>query len=407
MMDVTHRKRFEQEVERGRQIAEDANKAKDQFLSILSHELRTPLTPVLTTVELLEMDPALAPAMRHDLETIRRNVLLEARLIDDLLDLTRIARGKLDLRLQTADAHQLLRHALDACAQEISEKRLRVVLNLHATQSLVRADPVRLQQVFWNLIQNAAKFTPPSGSLTLKTRNSDEAKAASSESSPPPSSLQPLASSAALVIEIIDTGIGIEPDVMDRIFGLFEQGDASLTRRFGGLGLGLSISKSLIEMHGGQLTAASTGKDQGATFTVVLPLAQSAAAPAPAVSKSGGLRILLVEDHPDTSLALLRLLTGLGHEVRTAATVASALQVAQAESFDLLISDLGLPDGTGLDVLRGMGDRRPAKAIALTGFGRDEDIHRTRECGFTHHLIKPVDLPTLQKAIEQAMRSGG
>ncbi|MGV3531670.1 MAG: ATP-binding protein, partial [Chthoniobacteraceae bacterium] len=222
-----------QAAEHARQKAERASQAKDQFLAMLSHELRTPLTPVLNTVAFLEADEKLSEEVRSSMEVIRRNVELEARLIDDLLDLTRISKGKVQLNLETANAHHLLESALEICRSEIHEKHMEIALDLKAASFHLKADPARLQQIFWNLIKNAVKFTSCGGSLTLSTSNDPD---------------------GCLVVEVVDTGIGIEPSLLSRIFNAFEQ--VGEGERFGGLGLGLAITKALVEMHGGEVNAA-------------------------------------------------------------------------------------------------------------------------------------------------------
>jgi len=365
-----------------RNEAERANRAKDGFLAMLSHELRTPLTPVLTSLLALEHD-GLPDEVQPSLQMIRRNVELEARLIDDLLDLTRISKGKVQLSLETVDAHLLLRNALEICQSEIDQKGLVLNLELAAQRVYLEADPARLQQVFWNLIKNAVKFTPKGGRLTLCTTNDDQNQ---------------------LRVEISDTGCGIDAQSLPKIFNAFEQGERS---RQGGLGLGLAISKALVETHRGRLNATSAGRDQGATFTAVFPLSEretyktaNGAVPAPAERKP--LRILLVEDHEDTNRSLTQLLQRRGYQVLSASTMADAIEVAAAQDFDVLVSDIGLPDGSGVNLIRQLRLERPVLGIALTGFGMEEDIRRSHEGGFDHHLIKPVDLNRLDALIQKS-----
>jgi len=376
--------RLYRDAQQARAEAEAASLAKDRFLAVLSHELRTPLTPVLAEVSAMLDDPATPDSIRPVLEMTRRNVDLEARLIDDLLDLSRIGQGKLRLEREVVDAHRLIGHALDICRDGIEEAGLSATLDLAATRHHVEADPARLQQVAWNLIKNAAKFTPPGGSIAIRTRDDGP----------------------HLVVEVTDTGVGIDPTVLPRIFNAFEQGGPAVTRRFGGLGLGLVISRSLAEAHGGRLVAASPGKGEGATFTLELPYV----APPPvatdddmpdlgASAPAGPLRILLVEDNADTLRVMSRLLRGRGHAVTAADGIASATRAAEGAEFDLLISDLGLPDGSGLDLIRHLREIRPILGIALSGYGMDDDHRRSREAGFAEHLTKPVDFPKLEAAI--------
>jgi PAS domain S-box-containing protein len=385
--DIDDQKRAEEAIVQAKEAAEAADKAKDQFLAVLSHELRTPLTPVLSGVQSLVSEPGLSEDAQQTIEMIRRNVELEARLIDDLLDLTRIARGKLQLDLEIADLHEIVKSVVEMCAVDCRNKNLRLIVDLRSSQHHVRGDAARLHQVLWNLLKNAIKFTPPGGAITVRSTGSDD----------------------WMKLEVIDTGIGIEPETLPRIFFAFEQADASIAQRFGGLGLGLAISKSLIDMHGGRLRAASQGVGNGSTFTVELLTASAddahapAPAQAPASAAGQGLRILMVDDHEDTSRALKRLLSGLGYDVKLAHNVESALEIASTHPFDLIISDIGLPDGSGLDLMRELCARRPIKGIALSGFGMEEDIRKSHEAGFREHLIKPVNLQKLQAVIQRVV----
>ncbi len=367
------------------ELAEKArsNLAKDQFLAMLSHELRTPLTPVLASALALESEPALPPAIHESLQMIRRNVELEARLIDDLLDLTRIDRGKVQLNFEVVDAHSLLQNALEICQPEIDRKQLTCSVNLSARKVHLRADPARLQQIFWNLINNAVKFTPTEGQIFISTANESQEH---------------------LHVGIADTGLGIEPESLPKIFDAFEQGGRT---QLGGLGLGLAISKALVEAHKGSITAQSAGRNKGSTFTLVFPTCESVAAQiAPAVSprKPGrqGMRILLVEDHEDTNRSLTNLLRRRGYQVQSALNFQSALDLSSKEQFDVLISDLALPDGSGMDLVQKLQSTRPVVGIALTGFGMEDDIRRGRQAGFHYHLVKPIDLNRLDLLIQES-----
>jgi len=405
LRDVTERKLAEDERARlladeraARREAEAANQAKNRFLAVLSHELRTPLTPVLATVTALLDVPGTPLELRTTLELIRRSVELEARLIDDLLDVSRVAHGKLHLNREVVDTHELVRQTLGICRSDMNGQRTRLELDLDAPRPHVEADPSRLQQVLWNLIKNAVKFTPDGGTLAVRTRN---------EGTP--------GAGERLVLEVADSGVGIEPEVLPRVFAAFEQGEESTTRRFGGLGLGLAISHAVVEAHGGRLSAASPGRGRGATFTVELeavapaatrpkPIAAPAAEPVPVagpVPPRRALRILLVEDDRPSLRVMSRLLQQREHTVTTADTLSSALEVGEREDFDLIISDIGLPDGTGWDLMRRLRPRGPVKAIALSGFGMDEDILRSREAGFLEHLTKPVNFQKLEATIQR------
>ena len=389
--DVTERERA-RELEVAKEASESAGRAKDKFLAVLSHELRTPLNPILLGVTYLLESGESPEALRPTFEMIRRNVELEARLIDDLLDVTRILQDKLRLQFAEADAHALIRRAVEICRGEIDEKKLVLVTHLSADHHHVKADGARLQQVFWNLIKNAVKFTPPGGTLAVRTRDAggDPAR-------------------PRLVVEFTDSGLGIEPDVLGRIFDPFQQGSADV-RRLGGLGLGLAISRGIVEAHGGTLTAESPGTGRGATFRVEIDALTTRARAADATPDVGAaarggssLLILLVEDEPDTLTVFSRILRGLGHRVATASTLASAIEAVGAGEFDLIVSDLGLPDGTGLDLPGRLGGRRPTPAIAVSGFGMKEDILRSREAGFAAHLTKPIGFKELEATIRQVL----
>ena len=384
------------------EAAEAADQAKTRFLAVLSHELRTPLTPVLLSVSAMLDDPSLGGELRSTLEMARRNIALESRLIDDLLDVTRIASGKFSMHPEPADAHALIARVVEICRPDIDNAGLTLSLDLAAAGATISADPARLQQVFWNLIKNAVKFTPAGGAIAIRTRIEGDTPA------------------RRLVAEVQDSGIGIDPEFLPRIFEAFEQAETSpWTRRYGGLGLGLAIGRAVVERHGGLLTARSQGPDQGATFRVELPAtAAEEASPTPARAggpaggeRDGGgaegLRILLIEDDPSTLLVLSRLLKRNHHAVTTADSVTAALAAAdrEADGFDLIISDIGLPDGNGVDLMRTLQSRRAWPAIALTGYGQDEDIRRSHSAGFRAHLTKPIDFGVLEAKIKEVVAS--
>jgi len=384
--DITDFRRAREEAQHAKEVAEAANQAKDQFIAVLSHELRTPLTPVLAAMSAMRELASLPAALRADIELVHRNVELEARLIDDLLDVTRISQGKLTLRREPVDAHACLQSALAICEADVHAKHVHLALELEAPLHTVPADPARMQQVFWNVIKNAIKFTPEGGRVQIRSTNS----------------------SGRLEIEVSDTGIGIEPEALARIFNAFEQGEQTATRRFGGLGLGLCIAKSLVEMHGGTLAASSPGKDRGATFRVSLALVEPEAAAeggalSPAPEHEEPRSILLVEDHEDSLRILSLLLRKWGYKVTTAICVRDALARALEQRFDLLISDLGLPDGNGREVVRKVRAIAAIPAIALSGYGTDEDIRTSLEAGFTEHLTKPVSFQALRAAVERLL----
>lgn len=370
-----------------------ASAAKDQFLAMLSHELRTPLNPVFAVLASLEENPTLSDDIRGDLLVMRRNLQLEARLIDDLLDLTRIVKGKVPLQLEIVDAHEIVRLAYETCVAAVAAREVNIHWELHATRSHVHADAARLQQVFWNLLSNAVKFTPLGGEILIRTHVTDE---------------------ATLCIELTDTGRGIDPDALKRIFQPFEQEDGVIPIQFGGLGLGLAITKSIVDAHGGEIRAESDGAGKGATFIVAFPLtetprpAEAKAKSAPAASAGEGTRVLLVDDHADTRISLQRLLSRRGYQIALAGSCQEALAEASAHKFDLVISDLGLPDGSGHDLMRSLCAAYPnLVGIALSGYGMETDIARSHEAGFVAHLTKPLDFAVLQATIEKSLAPAG
>jgi two-component system CheB/CheR fusion protein len=390
IQDISDRKRVEQDREAllkseqaARAAAEHASQAKDQFLAALSHELRTPLTPVLLTTSLLEAQQDLPPQVRQDLAVIRRNVELEARLIDDLLDLTRVARGKLQLHREVTDAHVLLQNAAEVCRHAPGG---RIELQLPAERFTVNVDSARFQQVFWNLLNNAKKFTSEDGRIVVRSSNPDD---------------------QTLRIEVTDNGSGVDPHLLPNIFDAFVQGGME-GRPKSGLGLGLAICQAIVNAHRGSISASSEGKGKGATFCVEIPTVVAAehSGDRPAAglvdftnAEARSLSILLVEDNLSTLGIMHRLLVGMGHRVSPASTVQGALELAEREKHDLLVSDLGLPDGTGYELMQTLRERYRVTGVALSGYGMEEDIRRSLEAGFAEHLTKPIDLPRLKQCL--------
>ena len=376
--------------------AEVASRAKDDFLAALSHELRTPLMPVLMTASALREDMSLSESVRSELAMIERNIALEARLIDDLLDLTRITKGRIQLREEMCDVHSLIGLAVAIMRDEARAKPVAVELELSARRASLRGDPARLQQVVWNLLRNAIKFTPPGGRVSIRTRDETDGR---------------------LRIEVSDTGIGLASDALESIFHPFEQAGRENDHRFGGLGLGLAIARGIVNLHSGHIRAESRGPGTGATFVVELPQAiehpsgsdqSGTESSAESVSRDNAqalmppLRLLLVEDHEPTLTVLRRLLSRDGHFIVAADSVAAAVTAAETGSFDFVISDLGLPDGTGMEVMEKVRSmHRNVRGIALSGYGMEEDQRRSLEAGFSAHLIKPVDLHQLRRALRQ------
>jgi signal transduction histidine kinase len=384
---MAERRRIEEELQQQKNIVETANRTKDHFLAMLSHELRTPLTPVISGLESLETEPTQTEDTKASLAMIRRNIELETQLIDDLLDFTRIARDKMQLRFVPIDVHQAVSNVVEICRAEARTKRLHVHVNLRANRHYVTADGAKVQQIIWNLLKNAIKFTPEGGDITISSDNPSE---------------------SVFTVSVHDTGIGMEPEVMQRIFDPFEQGNRSFEHRVGGLGLGLAISKSLAQAHGGTLTAQSDGPNSGSTFTLsmeALPQGEAASVASKAVADSArqALKILLVDDHHDTCAALEKLLARRGHLVAVAHDVRSAMEAAVRNKFDLLISDIALPDGTGMDLMMQLRAIASVPGIAISGFGNNGDIERSLQAGFSEHLTKPIKLDNLEAAIERAL----
>jgi len=382
---ITERNRTQVALEQQKDAVEAANRTKDNFLAMLSHELRTPLTPVMAALDTLEADGSRSSGSKNSLAMIRRNVELESQLIDDLLDLTRIAKDKLQLRFGPLDSHEVINNVVEICRPEAQARNLTLQLNLRAGAHHVLGDAAKYQQIVWNLLKNAIKFTAENGEITISSSN------------PEPQ---------LLAIAVHDTGIGIEPEVMNRIFDPFEQGERAFQRRYGGLGLGLAISKSLARAHGGTLIARSEGHDCGSTFILTMktvpapPRIVKLTSPVP---ESRPLRILLVDDHQDTCVALERLLVRRGHLVAAAHNVRSAMETAARNSFDLLISDIALPDGTGTELMTYLHAISRIPGIAISGFGMNGDIEKSIDAGFAEHLVKPVKMENLEAAIDRVM----
>ena len=384
-----------------RDATERSSKAKDEFLAALSHELRTPLTPVLMAAAALRDDRRLPVDVREQLAMMERNITLEARLIDDLLDLTKISHGKLLFHAQPCDAHPLIDFALETVRDDARAKNICIDRAFAAQHSGLMADPARFQQVVWNLLRNAVKFTPSGGKITVRT--SDE---------------EMNDGERWLRIEVADSGIGIDPARLEQIFLPFDQGGVAGDHRFGGVGLGLAIARAVVDLQGGWISARSAGANQGTTFVVELPGAgptqtdarasdqrhsvdSSAHASGASILTSAiiPLRLLLVEDHESTIQVLTRLLEHDGHSVVTAGTAAEARSAAAVEPFDLVISDIGLPDGTGTELMETLRDAYGLRGIALSGYGMEEDIARSSAAGFVAHLVKPISIADLRLAI--------
>lgn len=397
--DITGRKRAEAELKMAVQTAETAkiaaeaaNKTKDRFIAILSHELRTPLNPVLISASTLVKDPRLDDDVREELEMICRNVELETRLIDDLLDMTRVELGKVELDRRQVELGATLRRVIETCNPDILAKNIDVVMDYSEPVFWVDADGARLQQILWNVIKNAIKFSPANSVIKIFVLRDHEGFA---------------------LVRVIDSGIGIDSAQLGHIFNAFNHGSDAVNRRFGGVGLGLAIAKSLVELHGGTISVLSDGEGKGATFDVRLPMALHQPIPAKETRRltpgtaevplpERPLRILLIEDHADTAKIMARMLRKQGHAVDHALDVATSLKLLKEKEFDLLVSDLGLPDGNGWDImrdLRGSGSNLPG--IALSGYGQDADIQNSLDAGYCAHFTKPFNIGTLLAKIQE------
>jgi PAS domain S-box-containing protein len=386
--DFTRHKRSEQNLIRAAAELESAGKAKDQFLAALSHELRTPLTPLLVTLSMWEQDEKLSPELRDDVTMMRRNVQLEARLIDDLLDLTRIAKGKLLLNLEVTDLHGVINSVVARFDGQMTAKSIRLNRSMGARRHFVKADATRIEQVMWNIVQNGIKFTPLGGTITISTRNDGD---------------------GWIEASISDNGVGMEPEMLSRLFKPFEQASDDMVRRHGGLGMGLAIAQAIMQLHGGYVLAFSQGPGKGSTFTVRLATSEAITkTPRQPAQPSrprdvSPLRVLLVEDHVDTSRAIARLLEQSGYRVGTAGDAGSALKQFDGETWDILVSDLGLPGTSGYELMKQVRQKYglSVRGIAVSGYGMESDRQRSQQAGFDEHIVKPIDFDQLEQAIRK------
>lgn len=372
-----------------------AARVKDDVIALLSHELRTPLAAISSMIDVMELgQDVVAHLPRGDMPSyfskrglalIRRNVQTLARVMNELLDLTQFAKGTVRLNLETVDAHETIDFVLENLESQQRSKEIAIDLRLLAQDSHIQADAAKVEQVLTNLIGNAVKFTAEGGKVSIVTRNEGGNR---------------------LVVEVSDTGIGIPADALGRIFAPFEQGDSSIHSRYGGLGLGLSIAHRLMDAHGGSLEAASEGADRGAKFTARfnlnrLPSENTLETSRPAAAVGAGLRILLVEDHEEARRSLYTLLESQGYKVRAAANVQDALDLGARHVFDLLIADVGLPDGNGLKLLeRIKQNSTELQGIVISGHGMPQDILDSAAAGFASHMVKPIQFPELRRTLE-------
>ncbi|MBV8886384.1 MAG: response regulator [Chroococcidiopsidaceae cyanobacterium CP_BM_RX_35] len=390
--DITNRKQAEEARSRfiheqvARQEAETANRMKDEFLATLSHELRTPLNSMLGWARLLRTKKFDENTTAKALETIERNAKLQAQLIEDILDVSRIIQGKLHLNLRSVNLTPVIEAAIDTVRPVAEAKAVQLIINLGSSIGLVSGDPDRLQQVVWNLLTNAIKFTPQGGKVEVQLKQTD--------------------SDAQIIVS--DTGIGINSDFLPRVFERFRQADSTTTRAHGGLGLGLAIVQHLVELHRGKVYVNSEGEGQGATFTVELPLIQCRLEASEVKQVDGkpnrvgivpsleSLQVLVVDDDTDTRDVLTAVLEQYGAKVTAVASVSEALKVLKQLHLDILISDLGMPVEDGYGLIRQVkaleterGEKIPA--IALTAYASDEERLKALSAGFQTHLPKPVE----------------
>jgi signal transduction histidine kinase len=362
----------------------EANRAKDVFLATLSHELRTPLTPVVGWIKLLRNGTLDASGVAQALDAIERNAWLQSRLIDDLLDTSRIATGKLHFEPHPTDLNIAVKAAIDTVLVSAASKNIDLSFRLSQTPVVVKGEPVRLQQIVWNLISNGIKFTEPGGKVTVVVESDD--------------------SEARVVVE--DTGIGIDPQFLPHVFDRFRQADGSTSRMHGGLGLGLAIGHALTRMHGGTLEAHSDGNGQGARFILRLKVEKEAQttteSPPTTIDTLFGLKVLIVEDSADT-LALLRtIFAQQGAHVSTATTAAEALSLLKSTTPDIIVSDIGMPDTDGFELLqkiRELPELENIPAIAISGYASEADRKQALGVGYRALMAKPVDVDALFELI--------
>jgi len=380
------------ETKAARDEAEKLSRVKDEFLAVVSHELRTPLTPILGWTKVLLEDFHGNPQLERALGIIERNVKAQAAIVEELLDVSRIVAGKLKLELKPVGLAQVVEAAMDVVRSAADAKAIKVRFVMEESVGPIRADFNRLQQAVWNLLNNAIKFTSRGGSVEVRL----------------------LRQESHILMRVSDTGEGIDPSYMPMLFRRFSQFDSSATRRYGGLGLGLSIVKHLIELHGGSVTAESGGKGHGATFTIVLPIPAVNIEPLPPPmlvadehtrSMLAGVRVLVVDDEPDARDFVSFVLQKYGAEVLLAESVAAALARLDTFTPHIVVSDIGMPDEDGyvlIQKLRQRGFKMPA--VALTAFARTEDRERALAEGFQQHLAKPVEPATLTEVVAQLVK---
>ena len=378
--------------------AQEANRAKDEFLATLSHELRTPLTATLGWATMLRMGDLSAENFRIAVETIERSIKAQTKLIDEILDVSRIVTGKLQLATAPVRVATIIEAAAETIRPSVMAKSLELTVDIAPIEGIVLGDGARLQQVIWNLLSNAVKFTPQGGSIAITMDH---------------------ATPDSICIAVKDTGAGIARKFLPYVFERFRQADSTMTRAYGGLGLGLSIVRSIVELHGGTVEAFSAGEGQGATFTITLPIAPAASAIAQADARAtappelAGVLVLLVEDEEDTRTMLTTALRRSGARVTAVGTAAAALDALRATPPTIMISDIGMPGEDGCSLMMKVRSGtieslRDMPAIALTAYARDEDRERILGSGFNLHLAKPIDPAEVVRAVRRSVaRAGG
>jgi signal transduction histidine kinase/ActR/RegA family two-component response regulator len=396
--EVLERRRMEKERAELLVREREANRLKDEFLATLSHELRTPLNAILGWTKLLRSNAVAPNAVDRALEKVERNAQVQARLIEDLLEVSRIVSGKLRLDYRPFDLVALGLTAFESIRPTAEARGINLRRDFGPTPLMTAGDPDRLQQVIWNLLSNAVKFTPSGGTVTMTIRRREGIDE----------------------ITVSDTGIGIEPEFLPSVFETFRQADASSTRTHGGLGLGLAIVRQLVELHGGDVSAASEGKDRGATVTVTLPVrtAERRRAregdlqpPAPIEGRLAGRRILVVDDDADTRELLVSILERAGADVRAAASAQEGLALSLDEVPEAFVSDIAMPGMDGYDLMRHLtetlGSNAPRVRLALSAFAAPVDRERSLQAGFHRHLAKPIDPAVLVRMLDEMLADTG
>jgi PAS domain S-box-containing protein len=384
LQDLTIRRQLEESLEEAKKIAEEANAAKDEFIAVLSHELRSPLTPISIALDGMETETPTEHSKMF-IDMIRRNLDLELRLIDDLLDVTRITRGKLAMKLETFDAHTKIRQTAEMLRNEMNQKHLQYTEMMNATDHHILADPARFQQIIWNLLRNAVKFTPENGCIFVDSTNEG----------------------GMLIITVRDTGIGMSEEAMKHIFRPFVQGMPSIARKYGGLGLGLTIARALTQNFSGKLSAASEGPGRGTTFTVELPTVAPAGNTNSLAATNGHShdrrkgKILLVDDQEDARTSLSALLANRGYEVETTNSVRGAVDHVRKNSYDLILSDIQLEGESGWDLPGRL--PRPIPAIAVSALGTPANVEMSLRSGFIDHITKPFRINDLDAEIQKVL----